>query len=46
MKHKSCTGIYCAAFGVGLLAAIVCPPRLMLVLVAAALVVVGLSRCK
>ena len=46
MKRRCGTGFLCAAFGVGLLAATVCPPQLMLVLVAAALVVVGCSKAR
>lgn len=46
MKRRCGTGFLCAAFGVGLLAATICPPQLMLVLVAAALVVVGCSRAR
>ena len=44
VKRKCSTGLFCAAFGVGLLAATICPPQLMLVVVAAALVVVGCWR--
>ena len=46
VKRKCSTGLYCAAFGVGLLAATICPPQLMLVLVAAALVLVGCSKAR
>jgi len=46
VKRRCGTGFLCAAFGVGLLAATLCPPQLMLVLVAAALVILGCSRAK
>ncbi len=46
MKHRAGSGLVFAAFGIGLLAAIICPPRIMLVLVAAALVVMGCARAK
>ncbi len=46
MRRKSGIGSCAAAFGAGLLVAMICPPKLMLVLAAAALVVMGCSRLK
>ncbi len=44
MKRKSCCmGGYLAAFGGGLLVAILCPTRFILVLAAIALVLAGVS---
>ncbi len=45
-RRDNCTGGYCAAFGVGLLIATLCPPKLILILVAAALVLTGVSLVK
>jgi hypothetical protein len=45
-RDRCCTGGYCAAFGIGLLIATLCPPKLILVLVAAALVLTGVSLVK
>lgn len=44
MKRGSGTGVLFAAFGAGLLTATLCPPKLMLIVVAAALVVMGCVR--
>ena len=46
-KSGSCAWCgFAAAFGAGMLIAMVCPPKLMLVLAAAALVVMGCSKLK
>lgn len=41
MRNRRCTGLPFVAFGVGLLAAVICPTKLLLVLAAAALVLLG-----
>ncbi len=46
-RRKCCQGGYYAAFGTGLLVALLFPTRLILILAAAALVLTGISllRC-
>ena len=46
MKHGNGAGACFAAFGAGLLVAMICPTKLLLVLVAASLVLMGCSRAK
>ena len=48
MRNRRCCGAgsYCAAFGAGLLVATLCPPKLILIFVAAALVPTGVSLVK
>lgn len=47
-RRNGCAGGYCAAFGAGVLLAILFPTRLILILAAAALVLTGISliRCR
>lgn len=45
-KDRSCVGCCCAAFGVGLLTAAVCPTQLVLFFAAVALVLLGCSRAR
>ncbi len=46
MRNTCKTGVTCAAFGVGLLAATILPSKCVLVLVALALIVAGCSCSK
>ena len=47
MRRNNCTGGYFAAFGLGMLAALLFPVRFILIVAAVALVLAGLSlvRC-
>ncbi|MCL2488109.1 MAG: hypothetical protein FWE80_05430 [Oscillospiraceae bacterium] len=46
MRDKDCFTVAGAAFGAGLLVATLCPARLILVLAAAALVVIGAAKLR
>lgn len=45
-RYGNCIGIAGVAFGAGLLAATFCPPQLILVLAAVALILIGCARIR